>query len=88
MTNRKRFFINGIMLTAVGLVVRGVTLAFNSYVVQKIGAEGMGLFTLIGTVYAFAVTFATSGISLTVTRLTASLIGEGKRREARGVVRS
>lgn len=88
MTNRKRFFINGIMLTAVGLAVRGVTLAFNSYVVQKIGAEGMGLFTLIGTVYAFAVTFATSGISLTVTRLTASLIGEDKRGEARGVLRS
>ena len=81
MTNRQRFFINGIMLTAVGLAVRTVSLAFNAYVTKKIGAEGMGLFTLIGTVYAFAVTFATSGISLTVTRLVSSAKGEGRGRD-------
>ncbi len=81
MTNRQRFFINGILLTAVGLAVRTVSLAFNAYVTQKIGAEGMGLFTLIGTVYSFAVTFATSGISLTVTRLISSAKGEGRERD-------
>ncbi len=78
MTNRKRFFINGILLTMVGLAIRTVSLSFNSYVTRSIGAEGMGLFTLIGTVYSFAVTFAMSGISLTVTRLVSSAIGEGK----------
>ena len=88
MTNRKRFFINGIMLTAVGLAVRTVSLAFNAYVTQKIGAEGMGLFTLIGTVYAFAVTFATSGISLTVTRLVSSAKGEGREREEGKILRA
>ncbi len=48
----------------------------------------MGLFSLIGTVYSFAVTFATSGISLTVTRLVSSAIGEGRDGDVRGVLRA
>lgn len=88
MTNRQRFFVNGILLTAVGIAVRSVSLIFNSFISRSIGAEGMGLFALIMTVYSFAVTFATSGISLTVTRLVSSAIGEGRDREVRGILRS
>lgn len=88
MTNRQRFFLNGILLTAVGLAIRSVSLAFNSFITQCIGAEGVGLFTLIGTVYSFAVTFATSGISLTVTRLVSGAIGEGREKEVKGILRS
>lgn len=88
MTNRQRFFLNGLLLTAVAIAVRSVSLIFNSFITHNIGAEGMGLFTLIGTVYSFAVTFATSGISLTVTRLTSSAIGKGKAGEVVGVLRS
>ncbi len=86
MTNRKRFFINGFLLTAVGIAVRSVSLGFNSYISRTLGAESIGLFTLIGTVYSFAVTFATSGISLTVTRLVAGAAGEGKTKEVRGIL--
>ena len=81
---RIRFFINGIMLTVTALAVRSVSMMFNSYVTRTVGAEGVGLFTLIMTVYGFAITFATSGISLTVTRLVAEDLGE---REGRGVRR-
>lgn len=88
MTNRQRFFVNGILLSAVGLAIRSVSIAFNSYVTRSIGAEGIGLFTLIGTVYSFAVTFATSGISLTVTRHVSAAIGEGDAIEVRGILRS
>ncbi len=88
MTNRKRFFLNGVLLTVVGLAIRSVSLGFNSYVTHSIGAEGIGLFTLISTVYTFAVTFATSGISLTVTRLVSSAIGEGREKEVKGILRS
>ena len=88
MTNRQRFFLNGILLTAVGIAIRSVSLLFNSFITQSIGAEGIGLFTLIGTVYSFAVTFATSGISLTVTRTVSSAIGEGRGGEVGGILRS
>ena len=85
--NRKRFFKNGLMLTAVGLAMRSVGMLFNSYITKTIGAEGIGIYTLIMTVYAFAVTFATSGINLTVTRLVASAIGEGRESSVRRILR-
>ncbi len=83
---RQRFFINGAVLTAVALAIRTVELGFNAFVSRKIGTEALGLYTIIGTVYAFAVTFATSGISLTVTRLVASAIGEERRGDIRRIV--
>ena len=85
--NRKRFIKNGLMLTAVGLAMRSVGMVFNSYITKTIGAEGIGVYTLIMTVYAFAVTFATSGINLTVTRLVAAAIGEGKEGSVRRILR-
>lgn len=87
MTNRTKFFYNGLLLSAVGLCVRTVGLIFGAFVSRAIGAEGTGLYTLIMTVYSFAVTFAGSGISLTVTRLVASAIGEGKEDEVGGILR-
>lgn len=87
MSRRKRFFYNGILLTVVGLAVRSVAMAFNSYVTRVIGEEGIGLFTLIMTVYSFAITFATSGISLTVTRLVAAALGEGRRSDVSKILK-
>ncbi|MBO7196704.1 MAG: oligosaccharide flippase family protein [Clostridia bacterium] len=87
MSEAKRFIKSGILLTAVGLAMRTVAMFFGAFISRTVGAEGMGLYTLIMTVYSFAVTFATSGISLTVTRLVASAIGEGKHGDVGGVLR-
>lgn len=87
MSTKKKFFYNGLLLTVVGLAVRSVSMAFNSYVSRTVGAEGIGLFTLIMTVYSFAVTFASSGISLTVTRLVAAAIGDGQEGNVRRIMR-
>ncbi|MBQ7343943.1 MAG: polysaccharide biosynthesis C-terminal domain-containing protein [Clostridia bacterium] len=77
MSKRARFFYNGLLLSVVGLVMRAVGLFLGAYISGAIGAEGVGLQSLIGTVYSFAVTLATSGVSLSVTRLVAASIGEG-----------
>ena len=77
MTDKKQFLKNGMLLAAVALLMRGVSMLFNAYIVRKVGAEGMGLMSLTMSVYAFAVTFATSGISLAVTRLVAAALGKG-----------
>ena len=74
--NRRRFFYNGFVLTLVALAMRTVALFFGAYVTRAVGEVGMGLYTLVGTVYGFAVTLATSGISLTVTRLVAAAVGK------------
>lgn len=88
MSRRKRFLRNGLLLTAVALSARAVSLFFGAFVTKTVGAEGIGLFTLIMTVYGFAVTFATSGVSLTVTKLVAAAIGEGRRDRVAGILRA
>ena len=78
MKKKQRFLYNGIILTLVGFAMRGVSLFLGAYISSRIGAEGMGLQGLIATVYAFAVTFATSGVSLSVTRLVAASVADGE----------
>ncbi len=87
MTNRTKFFYNGLLLTAVGLSIRTVGLIFGAFVSRAVGAEGTGLYTLIMTVYSFAVTFASSGISLTVTRLCAEAVGKDEESEVRRILK-
>ncbi len=87
MREAKRFFKSGILLTLVGLAMRTVAMFFGAFISRTVGAEGTGLYTLVMTVYSFAVTFATSGISLTVTRLVASAIGEGRPSEVSRILR-
>ncbi len=88
MSRRGKFFLNGILLTVVGLAIRSVSIAFNSYITRAVGAEGIGLFSLIMNIYSFAITFATSGISLTVTRLIAEAIGEQREGDCRKIMRN
>lgn len=75
MDRLKRFFLNGLLMTAVTLAIRYVSVAFNVYITSKIGAVAMGLFTLVSSVYGFALTLATSGISLATTKLVSEALG-------------
>ncbi len=86
--NRRRFFKNAALMTAVGLALRTAALALGAFIAKEVGAEGIGLQTLVMTVYSFALTFATSGLGLTVTRLVASHIGEGERTKIGATLRA
>lgn len=72
MTSKKRFLRDGVMLSAVALITRTVAMAFSAFLAGAIGSEGVGLFTLVMTVYSFALTLATSGVGLAVTRIVAA----------------
>ena len=58
------FLKNAFILTATSLLLRTVGMFFRVYMSGKIGAEGMGLYQLIFSIYVLASTFATSGISV------------------------
>lgn len=73
----KLIFINLVVLTATALLLRTASMAFQVYLSNKIGAEGIGLFQLIMSVYFLAVTFAVAGVRLAVTRLVAEELGKG-----------
>ena len=82
----REVFVSGIILSISAFVMRSVSVAFNVYVSDKIGAEGMGLLTLIMSVYSLALTFAVSGISLAATRLTAEAAGSGREGDIRAAM--
>ncbi|MDD6981245.1 MAG: oligosaccharide flippase family protein [Clostridia bacterium] len=88
MSKRMREFIkNGCFLSVAALVMRTVAVSYHAYLAESIGAEGMGLFALVNSLYGFAVTFATSGIQLAVTRLVSECLGRGEPNAARGALR-
>ena len=58
---RKTYIKNAAILTITGFALRIAGMFFRVYIAARIGAEGMGLYQLIYTVYGFATTLATAG---------------------------
>ncbi len=65
----QKFAVNATVLIITSVFMRLVSMLFNVWLTNKIGAEGMGLFSLVLSVYSLATTFAVSGINLSATRL-------------------
>lgn len=67
---RFKFFIfNTSILIITSLIFRAIDIYFTAYVASKIGAENIGIYGLVMSVYLFGITLATSGINLAVTRV-------------------
>lgn len=76
MKNIRRFLLNALLLCGVSLLMRTVSVSFNVYVSNKAGAEAVGLYSLLSGIYGFALTFATSGIHITVVRMVTDALGK------------
>ena len=88
MKNIKKFFFNAIILCAVSMLMRTVGVSFNVYVSNRAGAEAMGLYALLSSVYGFSVTFATSGINFATMRLVAKALGKNDYNEASAALKN
>ena len=69
MRRLKTFVLNTIILSLSSLVMNIIGMGFNVYISNKIGTEALGVYQLIISIYTFAITVATSGISIAVTHL-------------------
>jgi len=63
-------------MSITSFLLKGISIAFNAFVSRRLGADGMGLFTLIMSVYGLFVTFAASGVNLAATRMCAERLGQ------------
>ena len=86
-TRAKRLFWNAMLLTLASLLMRTVGVSFGVVVSGRVGAEAMGLFSILSGVYGFALTLATSGIHLGVTRMTVEAMESGNRARVSGILR-
>ena len=57
--------------------MRGIGLIFNIFVANKVGSEAIGIFSLIMSVYNFAITVATSGIGIACTCIVSEEFAKG-----------
>ncbi len=87
MKNLRKFVLSALLLCGVSFLMKTVGVSFNVYVSNRAGAETMGLYSLLSGVYGFALTFATSGISLATMRLVAEALGEGDTARVRKSLR-
>ena len=69
MKRKKLFLLNAVGLAGINITLRFISVSFNAYISEKIGAESMGLFTLVMSVYGLSVIFACSGVNLASVRL-------------------
>ena len=67
----KNIIYNSLLLTLSAVLMRAVGVAYNVYISNRVGAEVMGLHSLVINVWGFALTMATSGINLAATRCVA-----------------
>ncbi len=81
------FLKNASVMALAALLMRTVSVSYQAYLSSRVGAEGMGLFTLTMSIYSFAITFATSGIQLAVTRLVSECLGRGEIKTARATLK-
>jgi stage V sporulation protein B len=71
----------------VSIFMRIISVSFNAYAAGAVGAQGIGVYSLIMSAYVFAVTVATSGINLAVTRLVSEELGKGNKKAAVSAMR-
>jgi len=85
MPRQKSIFYNALLLTGANLMMRGVSMAFQVYLVGRIGAAGIGLLTLVNTVGMLAATVGLAGSRVAATCLVAEEYGH---RRMDGVTRA
>lgn len=84
----KRTIVHGALIVlAASLITRILGFVFRVYISNQLGAEGMGLYQLVLSLYMLVVTFATSGISVAVSRMVAEQLEVNKYGSTKTVLR-
>lgn len=77
MRRRNQFLKNAAILTVTSLLLRAIGMYFRIYISSVIGAEGIGLYQMILSIYVLVSGFASSGIVVAVTRMTTDELAVG-----------
>lgn len=78
---------NAVIMTITAILLRGIGIFFRIFLSNRIGAEGMGLYQLIFSIYVLGSTFASAGISTAVARLITDELVCGTARSVKKILR-
>ena len=80
--------IKGTLVMSIGnVIVKALNSVYKITLLSVITVSGIGYFNSAGVIYGAAFTLATSGLSVTVSRLTAAARSAGRTGEGRRVMR-
>lgn len=85
--NKRTFVKNTVVMTVTSLLLRTLGILFRIFISNRVGAEGMGLYQLVFSIYVLGTTFASAGLSTAVTCLAAEQMVQGNRRGLQRVMR-
>ncbi|HIZ56426.1 MAG TPA: polysaccharide biosynthesis protein [Firmicutes bacterium] len=77
-----------IILTVNSFIIRIIGFVFRIYLSGTVGAEGMGIYQLVLSLYMLVANLGTAGISIAVSRLVAEQLAVGHSSDARHTIRS
>ena len=80
------FIINSGILIISSLVIKILASSFEIYIANLIGAEAVGVFSIIMSIYAFGITLATSGIHLATTKVLSEELEIGNSKNIRKIL--
>lgn len=81
--NKQAFYKNTAVMTATSLLLRLLGIVFRIFISNRVGAEGMGLYQLVYSVYILGATFATGGLTTAVTCLAAERMARSDAKSVR-----
>ena len=82
MSKLKVFILNTLTSVIASILFRIAFLWFNIFVSNKVGAESMGVYSLIMSVYTVLIAISASGLNLAASRITAEEIARGNDKSA------
>lgn len=85
--NKRTFAKNTAIMTATSLLLRTLGIVFRVFISNRVGAEGMGLYQLVFSVYILGTTFASAGLTTAVTCLVAESAARNRQQDVRRVIR-
>lgn len=85
--NRRTFVKNTAIMTVSSLLLRSLGIVFRIFISNRVGAEGMGLYQLVFSVYVLGTAFAAAGLTTAVTRMAAEALARAEPETAFRVLR-
>ncbi len=85
--NKRTFAKNTAIMTVTSLLLRTLGIVFRIFISNRVGAEGMGLYQLVFSVYILGTTFAAAGLTTAVTCLVAESTACNRQRDVRRIMR-
>lgn len=87
MNTAKKLLANTVLLTLSTVIIRSVAMGFQVYISNLIGAEGIGIFELVMSIYGLAIVVGGSGVRVGSTCLIAEEFGYGRKHGVKKAVR-